>query len=61
MAVNHDSDKDTRINVRTIYMSRNIYESELRDLLTSLHLLPKTTKETAAIIAQKYNQKICVC
>ena len=61
MAVNHDSDKDTRINVRTIYMSHNIYESELRDLLTSLHLPPKTTKETAAIIAQKYNQKICVC
>ena len=61
MAVNHDSDKDTRINVRTIYMSRNIYESELRDLLTSLLLPPKTTKETAAILAQKYNQKICVC
>ena len=61
MAVNHDSDKDTRINVRTIYMSRNIYESELRDLLTSLNLPPKTTKETAAILAQKYNQKICVC
>ena len=60
MAVNHDSDKDTRINVRTIYMSRNIYVSELRDLLTSLHLPHKTTKETAAIIAQKYNQKICV-